>query len=164
MQVIRKLMSVLVILGALSAASCSHVCPAPPAAPARTFGFTINNGAQYFVPTWSGGTDMTSTLTSDAFRCSDWTSTSIQVEWPSTGTPVGSFSYQASVNSTTGVDGTFRPVTLTVDVQPTGAAGGDLVDFQSMPWRYLRVIYTPSSGGTGALPTVTFFGKGRVNQ
>lgn len=138
---------------------CSHFRPTPPRS--HIGAAFVNNGGSVFVPTWSGGTDMTSTLVSDAWRCGNWNSAAVQVEWPATGTPVGSFSYEGSTTSTSGADGTFRPITLTVDVQPTGAAGGDLVDFTTLPWTFLRVRYTPASGGTGALPVVTYFGKDR---
>ena len=122
----------------------------------------INNSGQRFVPNWSGA-DMSTTITSDAYKCGDWTSTSVHVEWPATGAPVGTFSYEASNTSSNGIDGIFRPVSLTVDVQPNGEDGGDLVDFSSMPWTFIRVKYVPSSGGVGALPTVTFFSKGRAH-
>lgn len=122
----------------------------------------VNNRGPEFTPGWSGA-DMSGTITSDAFRCGDWLSTSVHVEWPATGTPVGAFSFEASNTSTNGIDGTFLPVTLSVDLQPTGGAGGDLDDFQSMPWKYIRAKYVPASGGVGALPTLVFFGKGKAN-
>lgn len=104
---------------------------------------------------------MTSALVSDAFKCGLWLTTSAQIEWPVTGTPVGSFAWKGSNNSTDGVNGNWRPITLTADKQPTGAADGDLVDFSSEPWLWIRCEYTPVSGGAGALPTVTFLGKRR---
>lgn len=157
----------LVLLAALCAVVCACVIPVrvvnePASVPSkgRIMSALANNSGPLFQASWTGGTDMTSTLTSSAFRCGDWLSTSVHVEWPSTGSPVGAFSYQASNDSDDGIDGHWRPVSLTVDVQPSGSAGGDLVDFTSMPWRWIQAVYTPSSGGTGALPSIWFFGKG----
>jgi hypothetical protein len=121
----------------------------------------VNNRGPEFKAGWSAA-NMSTALTSDAFRCGDWLSTSIQLQWPTTGTPVGVFSYEASNDSTNGVDGRFLPVTITVDKQPSGPADGDLVDFQGMPWKFIRAKYAPTSGGVDAVPEIFFLGKGKA--
>lgn len=122
----------------------------------------VNNRGPNFVAGISTA-DMSADFVSDAFRSGDWLSTSVQIEWPATGTPVGVFSFEASNNSTNGVDGDFRPVTLTVDNQPDGDADGLIVDFETMPWVYVRAVYDRTSGGAGAVPVITFFGKGKAS-
>jgi hypothetical protein len=121
----------------------------------------VNNRGPIFVAGISTA-DMGSSFTSDAFRSGDWLSTAVQLEWPATGTPIGVFSFEASNDSTNGIDGHFRPVTLSVDNQPASVADGDLVDFTSMPWVFVRAKYVRTSGGAGAVPTITFFGKGKA--
>lgn len=64
----------------------------------------------------------------------------LQVEW--TGTPTGILEVQCSINNALFRSLTFNPA-LT---QPTGSAGGFLINLNQLPWPYLLFKYTNSSG------------------
>jgi len=73
-----------------------------------------------------------------------------------TGTTSGTITVDCSNDDTTYYSLTFSPV-LT---QPSGTAGGYLIDLNNLPWKYLRVSFADGSGGSavGTL-TVKLFAK-----
>jgi hypothetical protein len=121
---------------------------------------------QILAPTTNNMTG-TSSLTSTPMNWDTIRGGSIQAVW--TGSPVGSFVIQGSLNYSQNPNGsannpgTWNTVpsgtflgTLTA---PAGSAGSALVDcqFTGIPW--IRVVYTNSSG-TG---TLTLYGAGKGN-
>lgn len=64
----------------------------------------------------------------------------LEITW--TGTPTGTIEVLCSESGITFYPLTFNPV-LT---QPTGAAGGYLVNLTQVPWRYIMIRYTNASG------------------
>lgn len=70
----------------------------------------------------------------------------LEVTW--TGTPTGTVEIMSSVSGTTFYALTFNP---TLD-QPSGSAGGYLIDLNQFPFRYFFVQYTNASGA-GSITT-----------
>lgn len=62
------------------------------------------------------------------------------------GEPTGTWSVEASVNSTDGVNGLWDALTMVIAVQPVATAGSTLLYLATLPWRYFRLKYTPASG------------------
>ena len=65
-----------------------------------------------------------------------------------TGTPTGTFAVQTSLdyNPTTGVAGTFIPLTLSPAPAATGGAQNIYIDLNQIAGPYMRVVYTRSAG------------------
>ena len=80
-----------------------------------------------------------------------------QFVWPATGSPAGAFGLADS-----GDNVNFDTISLASadqqPTQPTGAAGHTSITLPVGAWLspYIEVTWTPTSGGTGALPTGTF--------
>lgn len=83
---------------------------------------------------------------------------SIQAFW--TGTLTGTFSVEASLNTTDGVNGIWTPITVTLagGAQPAGAAGSLLIDPLILAAAWIRIRYTAVSGAGNV--TVYICGKG----
>lgn len=64
----------------------------------------------------------------------------LEITW--TGTPTGTIEVMCSESGAAFYALTFDPVIT----QPAGAAGGYLIDLNQVPWRYLMIKYTNSSG------------------
>jgi hypothetical protein len=99
---------------------------------------------------------MAATVVGAAFHLWIWASAGAHSEWTG-GT--GTISFEGSNNSTNGIDGNWRPITITITNQPAGVAGGELTDLTGVPWEWVRPVYTRASG-TGVL-NLWFTGKGR---
>lgn len=74
------------------------------------------------------------------------------------GEPTGTWTLEASNDSTDGFDGHWDTVTMTISTQPAGTAGSTLLDLNQLPWKFFRLVYTPSAGTGLAYPTI--FGSG----
>jgi len=74
----------------------------------------------------------------------------IQLIW--TGTPVGSFDIQVSLNynANTGVAGDWTSLTLSNPIAPAGSASTGYIDLNQLSAPYFRIVYTNASG-TGVL-------------
>lgn len=99
-----------------------------------------------------GGTmASTNTIYSNIIDVSKMDNIGLQVDW--TGTPTGTFSVQASNNGTTFHAVVFNPVLA----QPSGSAGGYVVDINQYPWKYIMLQYTNASGAG----TLTVYGQNK---
>ena len=79
------------------------------------------------------------------------------ISW--SGTPSGTISLEVSNDSTDGVNGTWVAYTdVTLGTQPAGSTGKFGVSLADIGYRWIRVVYT-SSSGSGTL-TVSATGKG----
>jgi hypothetical protein len=78
-----------------------------------------------------------------------------EISW--TGTPTGTLKFQGSNSSTNGTDGNWYDLSVTFGSQPAGSASGLLIDLNQVPFKFVRLVYTRSSG-TGAL-TAIILGK-----
>lgn len=108
----------------------------------------------------------TSTITSPAEYLGNFDSVGLEVTW--TGTPNGTFSVLGSISAIGqfNISGTISSVpaisyyALTFNpalTQPTGTAGGYLIDLSQYPFPYIEVQYVNTSS-TGVL-NVYLFGK-----
>lgn len=88
----------------------------------------------------NGGMTGTATIISSLINVQNTDNVGIQVKW--SGTPTGTISVLGSVNNADFVALTFSPV-LT---QPAGASGGYLISLNQVPYPYLQVQYTNTSG------------------
>ena len=101
---------------------------------------------------------MTATITSAALSLRHVDKAALQCSWPATGTPIGTLTLQGSCDP--GHDGQQKPVPAnwsTIDgtsVAVTGAAGDMLYNIQNPGYKWLRLVYTRTSGGTGAVLNV----------
>ncbi len=86
----------------------------------------------------------TNTVTSPTFNCSNLDNLGLQIAF--TGTMAGTLTVNCSVDNVHFLALTFSPV-LT---QPTGANLNYLIDLNQLPFPYLQVAYTNTSG-TGTL-------------
>jgi hypothetical protein len=86
---------------------------------------------------------MAGTITSSTANIGGYDNVAIQLTW--TGTPVGTFAIQASLDATNWV-----ALTLGTTVSVAGAADTALIEITMAPYPYLRVVYTATSG-TGTL-------------
>lgn len=93
----------------------------------------------------------TNLIHSDATYIANLDLISYALSW--TGTPTGTITIDGSVDGSTFFDLTFDPVLA----QPSGAAGGYLVNVSVEGFGWIRVSYTNASG-TGTL-TVKISGK-----
>jgi hypothetical protein len=74
----------------------------------------------------------------------------IGIGWPATGTPVGTLSIQVSNHGKAGVAGAAYPITIAT--QPTGATAKTVVlDNIETGAKFVRMVYTRGSGGTGCI-------------
>jgi hypothetical protein len=86
----------------------------------------------------------TSVLTSQTFNCQNLDNIGIQVDW--TGTPTGTIAVFASIDNVNFHAFTFNPALS----QPAGSAGGYLISLNQVPFPYVYLQYTNSTG-TGVL-------------
>lgn len=93
----------------------------------------------------------TNTINSDATNIENLDNVGYEVSW--SGTPIGTISVQCSVDGNSYFDLTFDPVLA----QPAGSSGGYLINLNQVPFKWVRVSYTNTSGA-GAL-TVKIIGK-----
>lgn len=100
---------------------------------------------------WIEGGDLGADLTSDVLDTRDYSQLAVQITF--TGTPVGEFVFQGSVDGSTWVD-----IELSPAPEATGAAGGILVEFTALTLPFMRLFYDRTSG-TGSVD-VDAFGKG----
>jgi len=80
---------------------------------------------------------------------------SLEVSWPATGTPRGAFTLEAA-NSSADATGAAFPATAAsawTGQQPAGSAGSAFLDNIETAALYVFVVYTATSGGTGATAT-----------
>jgi len=99
--------------------------------------------------------DMSSDITSPATDIRYVDNISIQLNF--TGSPVGTFSIQGSLDYSPGLSddpvanpGTWVDLTLSATPTASGAADQILIDMNQVPFPYIRVKYDATSG-TGAL-------------
>lgn len=105
-----------------------------------------------------GATDMSSTITGKALLLRDGLNFSVFLKW--SGTPTGAFKLQCSNDNC----GTEAEPTDWEDVTGSsylvsGAAGQLVFNYDTAPFRWLRVVYTATSG-SGTLTKATFNLKG----
>jgi hypothetical protein len=97
--------------------------------------------------------DMSATGTTTPINIQYLDNVGIEFSWPSTGSPNGTIAIQCSnaYDPTENPSATFYTVTPSPTVtNPTGAAGSFITTLSQLPYRWLRISYTRSSGGTGA--------------
>lgn len=97
----------------------------------------------------AGSMTSTNTITSTVLTIANFDNIGLEIAW--TGTPVGTISVAVSNSGTNFYALTFNPI-LT---QPAGSAGGYVVSLNQLPFQYLEVQYTNSSG-TGTLNVYAF--------
>lgn len=99
---------------------------------------------------------MAATITSSPTNVQYLDNVVYELSWPSTGSPNGTFAVQASEDyqvSSTGTvtnSGTWVPLTLSSTITATGSADQALIDLNQIPFSWIRLVYTRSSG-TGTL-------------
>lgn len=99
----------------------------------------------------AGSMASTNTIYSQIIDLSRMDSFGLEVTW--TGTPTGTFQVLASNSGINFYALTFSPALG----QPSGSAGGYVVDLQLYPFKYILLQYTNSSG-SGSL---TVYGQGK---
>lgn len=82
----------------------------------------------------------TNTINSNIQDISNTDNQGLEVTW--TGTPTGTISVLCSESGQAFYALTFVPAIT----QPSGSAGGYLIDLNQVPWRYLMVQYVNASG------------------
>ena len=92
----------------------------------------------------AGSMSGTNTIYSNIVDISIYDNMGLEVTW--TGTPTGTFSVMVSNSGSTFYALTFNPTLA----QPAGSAGGYAVNLNQLPFQYLMLEYTNSSG-TGSL-------------
>jgi hypothetical protein len=75
----------------------------------------------------------------------------IGIGWPATGTPVGTLSIEVSDHGKPGVAGAAYPVAITTN--PSGTANTLILDLIETAADAIAMVYTRTSGGTGAVFT-----------
>lgn len=96
----------------------------------------------------------TSTITSNSQNVENFDNVGLEISW--TGTPTGTITINGSISAAfiqpgNTNAGTFYPLTFSPGLtQPSGSAGGYLVDLNQVPFPVINVSYTNSSG-TGTL-------------
>lgn len=88
--------------------------------------------------------DMSANISSAGVNTESVDNVGVELSW--TGTPSGAWKIQASNSSTDGSNGTWTDLSMTIGSQPTGAAGGFLLDLNQFPFKYVRIVYTKTSG------------------
>ena len=86
----------------------------------------------------------TAVLTSQTFNMQNLDNSGLQMEW--TGSPVGTIAIKGSINNVTFHTLTFNPAFA----QPNGGPAGELISLNQVPFPYIQVVYTNTSG-TGTL-------------
>lgn len=81
----------------------------------------------------------------------------LEASWPATGSPVGAFKLEtfSRPSATSGKPHDAFLLPAVVAGQPSGGAGSLTVDRMRTSSAYVCVSYAPTSGGTGAIPTIT---------
>jgi hypothetical protein len=139
----------------------------------RNFGPTFAHDKPLaLVMTGTSANDMSEALTSEIVDTGRATLVNVTASWPaSTGAekPTGAVSIQAnSTTDTAGnpIAGTWQtiPQCLNADIvagQPDGSGSAGVLTWRNIPWgdSHMRTIYTPTSGGTGVVLTVSVIGK-----
>lgn len=104
----------------------------------------------------NGSMTGTSVITSSGQNVQNYDNIGLEVTW--TGTPTGTLVIQGSVSAgvkeattVTYYDLTFNPALA----QPSGSAGGYLINLSGLPYPYIRVKYTNASS-TGTLNVYIF--------
>jgi hypothetical protein len=92
----------------------------------------------------TGAMASTNTVYSNIQDITNTDNQGLEITW--TGTPTGTITILCSASGVNFYPLTFSP-TLT---QPAGSAGGYLVNLNQIPWRYVMIQYTNSTG-TGSL-------------
>lgn len=82
----------------------------------------------------------TSTITSSTQTILTYDNIGLQFEW--TGTPTGTFSINCSIDDVTFIPLSFSPPLTS----PSGSSGNFLVSLNQVPYPYIQVTYTNSSG------------------
>lgn len=113
------------------------------------------------VITWTGAAtkSMAATITSDPFPMKNMTLMAVAVTVSSSSSPVGTIKLQACCDTGVGIDGSMQGITglsnwvdITSASQAITADGTTLFDLRDVPYRWVRVVYTRSSGsGTMAV-------------
>jgi hypothetical protein len=75
----------------------------------------------------------------------------IGVGWTATGAPIGELSIEVSNHGDDSMAGSVYPVTITTN--PAGSAGSVMLDGITTSAEYIKMRYTRSSAGTGAVFT-----------
>jgi len=98
--------------------------------------------------------DMAGNITSGASSIRYLNAVAIQFVWTATGTPNGAFTIEATVNGTDWID-------LGITISVIGSAGKfmQILSGADAAFDKVRVKYTASSGGTGALAQVWIMAK-----
>lgn len=97
---------------------------------------------------------MASNVTSPATNVQYLDNVIYQAQW--TGTPTGTFAVQGSLDYQQGAGGTvvnagtWDSLPLSVSISATGSADSAQFDLNQIPYPWLRIVYTASSG-TGTL-------------
>lgn len=126
------------------------------------FNWQSTNPATGFLPTHQqsgspasgllvGPMSGTNTIYSQIIDVSKMDNIGLEVVW--TGTPVGTFSVQASNSGINFFDLTFNPALA----QPTGAPGGYVVDINQFPFKYILLKYVNTAGSGG----LTVYGQNK---
>lgn len=99
-------------------------------------------------------TSMGATITSAAFPCQFQDNIGIQLDW--TGSPVGAFSIQTSIDHAQDSQGVITTaghwitLTLSTAITASGSADDAYIDLNQLSAPWIRVVYT-STSGTGTL-------------
>ena len=96
--------------------------------------------------------DMGGSITGTAFPITWLDNIGVQFVWTATGSPVGNFTLEATIDGTNWED-------LGILIAAGGGAGHYLQSLNQMPFDKIRAKYTRSSAGTGALAQVWFMAK-----
>lgn len=67
--------------------------------------------------------------------------------------PVGTWSFEGSNDSTDGLNGRWRAMSISIGTQPAGVADGCLIDLSKAPWEWARGSYARISG-TGTVDAI----------
>lgn len=94
--------------------------------------------------------DMSSNVLSNAFNLKNRKNAAIQLDW--TGTPIGVFDVQVSINHTQDKDGnvqvlgTWDSLPLSANVSANGSGDTAYIELDGLSAPYIRVIYAAVSG------------------
>jgi hypothetical protein len=104
----------------------------------------------------TSGKDMSVALVTQTFAPAEL-GCYLQFVWPATGSPAGSFGYQTSGDGVNWDTGSTASADQT-PTSPTGAAGSTSFSLPvgTLEAPAIRGTWTPTSGGTGAVPSGTF--------
>ena len=94
--------------------------------------------------------DMSGNLLSDATNIKRLDNFGIQLVW--TGVPVGTFDIQASIDGVS-----YTSLSFSSPITASGTASSTLINLNQIPYAWVRVAYTATSG-TGSLD-ITIMGK-----